>query len=71
MLVLAGQTDSDKLGTKFFQEVDLPALFEDVAVYNKQIESAENIHETVNEAIKQHTKRCCCTYNSSDILSGK
>nr|WP_263312845.1 pyruvate oxidase [Mammaliicoccus sp. Marseille-Q6498] len=52
MLVLAGQTDSKLLGTKFFQEVNLPALFEDVAVYNKQIDSAENIHEVVDEAIK-------------------
>ncbi|HLR03221.1 MAG TPA: pyruvate oxidase [Virgibacillus sp.] len=52
MLVLAGQVDSDKIGTKFFQEVDLPTLFEDVAVYNKQIDSAENVYEMVNEAIK-------------------
>lgn len=52
MLVLAGQTDSKLLGTKFFQEVNLTALFEDVAVYNKQLESAENVHEIVDEAIK-------------------
>ncbi|MBF0840112.1 MULTISPECIES: pyruvate oxidase [Mammaliicoccus] len=73
MLVLAGQTDSDKLGTKFFQEVDLPALFEDVAVYNKQIESAENIHETVNEAIKTaYAKKGVAVLTiPSDILSGK
>lgn len=36
-LILAGQANSDMLGTKAFQEVDLPHLFEDVAVYNYQL----------------------------------
>src|SRR5699024_5000311 len=36
---------------KFFQEVDLPTLFEDVALYNKQIDSAVNVYEMVNESM--------------------
>lgn len=52
MLVLAGQVVTDVANTKFFQEVDLPTLFEDVAVYNKLIESADNIAEVVDQAIE-------------------
>lgn len=52
MLVLAGQVTSDVKGTGFFQEVDLPALFEDVAVYNRSLESAASIPEILNEAIR-------------------
>ncbi|WP_163651704.1 pyruvate oxidase [Listeria sp. PSOL-1] len=52
MLVLAGQVVTDKANTKFFQEVDLPTVFEDVAVYNKLIESADNIAEIVDQAIE-------------------
>lgn len=53
-LVLAGQADSDKLGTKAFQEVDLPKLFEDVAVYNYQLTDgdAPRIFDIVDEAIR-------------------
>ncbi|GGI42242.1 pyruvate oxidase [Mammaliicoccus stepanovicii] len=73
MLVLAGQTDSKLLGTKYFQEVDLPKLFEDVAVYNKQLESAENIHEIVDEAIKTaYAKKGVAVLTiPSDILGEK
>ncbi|UXR71026.1 MULTISPECIES: pyruvate oxidase [unclassified Staphylococcus] len=52
-LVLAGQADSDKLGTKAFQEVNLPHLFEDVAVYNYQLKDSDapRIFDIVDEAI--------------------
>src|SRR5699024_3462470 len=52
MLVLAGQVESSVMGTKFFQEVNLPSIFEDVAVYNKQLDSPEHVGEIVNEAIQ-------------------
>lgn len=73
MLVLAGQTDSELLGTKFFQEVNLTSLFDDVAVFNKQIESAENIHEIVDEAIKTaYAKKGVAVLTiPSDILGAK
>jgi len=51
-LILAGQTDSNVLGTKAFQETNLTKLFEDVAIYNKQIDESDDIFETVNEAIR-------------------
>ncbi|MCG3412928.1 pyruvate oxidase [Staphylococcus massiliensis] len=51
-LILAGQADSDVLGTKAFQEVNLPKLFEDVAVYNKQLSDSSDVFEIVNEAIR-------------------
>ncbi len=52
MLVLAGQVTTDVLNTGFFQEVNLPAIFEDVAVYNKQIDNAETLADVVDEAIR-------------------
>lgn len=52
MLVLAGQVVTDVANTKFFQEVDLPNLFADVAVYNKLVESADTIAEVANQAIQ-------------------
>ncbi|WP_414045272.1 pyruvate oxidase [Macrococcus equi] len=51
-LVLVGQANTDVLGTKYFQELDLTAMFNDVAVYNKQLDQAENVYEVVNEAIQ-------------------
>lgn len=52
MLVLAGQVTTEFANTKYFQEVDLPNLFSDVAVYNKQIESADTIAEVTDQAIE-------------------
>lgn len=73
MLVLSGQVDSDKIGTKFFQEIDLPTVFEDVAVYNKQLDSAENVYEMVNEAIQTaYAKKGVAVLTiPSDILDTK
>ncbi len=52
MLVLVGQVTTDVLNTGFFQEVNLPAVFEDVAVYNKQIDNPETLADVVDEAIR-------------------
>ncbi|MBC1500739.1 pyruvate oxidase [Listeria weihenstephanensis] len=52
MLVLAGQVPTSVANTKYFQEVDLPTLFSDVAVFNKQIEDAETLPDIVDEAIR-------------------
>lgn len=53
-LILAGQADSGQLGTKAFQEVNLPHLFEDVAVYNYQLKDSDapRIFDIVDEAIR-------------------
>lgn len=51
-LILAGQTDSTALGTKAFQETDIPKMVQDVAVYSHQIsENDKDIYGIVNEAI--------------------
>ncbi len=40
VLALTGQTYHDLLGTRYQQEVNLLSLFEDVAVYNQQVNGA-------------------------------
>jgi pyruvate oxidase len=42
VLAIAGQVESDLIGTDYFQEVNLDRLFDDVAVYNQRIMFAES-----------------------------
>jgi pyruvate oxidase len=58
VLALAGQVESDLLGTDFFQEVNLERMFDDVAVYNQRIMSAEQLPVVLNQAIRAaYTKK--------------
>lgn len=52
VLALSGQVESDLLGTDSFQEVNLERMFDDVAVYNQRIMSAEQLPAVVNQAIR-------------------
>jgi pyruvate oxidase len=52
VLAIAGQVETDLTGTDFFQEVNLERLFDDVAVYNQRIMSAEQLPGVVNQAIR-------------------
>lgn len=52
VLVLAGQIPTDQLGTGHFQEVNLPRMFDDVAVFNEQVVSVEQLPALVNQAIR-------------------
>ncbi|MFT8391911.1 MAG: pyruvate oxidase [Sporolactobacillus sp.] len=52
MLVLVGHIPSRLTGTDYFQEVNTVDLFKDVAVYNKEITSAESFPVVVNQAIR-------------------
>ena len=52
VLALAGQVESDLLGTDYFQEVNLERMFDDVAVYNQRVMSAEQLPAVVNQAIR-------------------
>ncbi|MDR7001136.1 pyruvate oxidase [Neobacillus niacini] len=52
VLAIAGQVESDLIGTDFFQEVNLERMFDDVAVYNQRIMSAEQLPAVVNQAIR-------------------
>lgn len=58
VLAISGQVESDLLGTDFFQEVNLERMFDDVAVYNQRIMSAEQLPAVVNQAIRMaYTKK--------------
>lgn len=52
VLAIAGQVESDLLGTDSFQEVNLERMFDDVAVYNQRVMSAEQLPAVVNQAIR-------------------
>ncbi|MCT1901685.1 pyruvate oxidase [Oceanobacillus sojae] len=52
VLVLAGQVPTDQIGTDSFQEVNMERIFDDVAVYNKQVVSEEQLPSMVNQAIR-------------------
>lgn len=52
VLVLAGQVPTDQIGTDGFQEVNMERIFDDVAVFNKQVVSEEQLPSMVNQAIR-------------------
>jgi pyruvate dehydrogenase (quinone) len=52
VLAITGQTYHDLLGMHYQQEVDLLALFKDVAVYNQQIMSAGHVESLVDAACR-------------------
>lgn len=52
VLAITGQVESDQIGTGSFQEVNLERIFDDVAVYNQRIMSAEQLPAVVNQAIR-------------------
>lgn len=64
VLAITGQVESDLLGTDFFQEVNLERMFDDVAVYNQRIMSAEQLPAVVNQAI-----RMAYTKNGVSVLT--
>ncbi|EHL96159.1 putative pyruvate oxidase [Lentilactobacillus parafarraginis F0439] len=53
VLALLGQVKSNLLNTDYFQEVNTPKLFDDVAVYNREIKSVKQIPKIVDEAIRE------------------
>lgn len=52
VLAITGQQYSDLLGSHYQQEVDLIALFQDVAAYNMQVQGSTDVHNLVNTAIR-------------------
>src|SRR5579885_3856519 len=52
VLALTGQQYSDLLGTSYQQEVDLLALYKDVAAYNQQFQGPSDITSLVNAACR-------------------
>ncbi len=52
VLALTGQQYSDLLGSSYQQEVNLLALFSDVAAYNQQVQGATDVANLVNTACR-------------------
>src|SRR5438876_2592134 len=52
VLAITGQTYHDLLGTRYQQEVDLLALFKDVAVYDQQVMGAHHVQAVVDGACR-------------------
>ena len=52
VLAVTGQTYHDLLGQQYQQEVDLPSLFKDVAVYNQMIVGAGQVEAAVDAACR-------------------
>jgi pyruvate oxidase len=58
VLAIAGQVESDLMGTDSFQEINLDRMFDDVAVYNERVMSAEQLPVVANQAIRAaYTKK--------------
>lgn len=52
VLALTGQTYHDLLGMHYQQEVDLLALFKDVAIFNQQVMGAAHVHGLIDAACR-------------------
>lgn len=52
VLALLGQVTTNDLNEGYFQEINTPKLFDDVAVFNRTITSPDNLAEVLDEAIR-------------------
>ena len=52
VLAITGQVSSNEIGRDYFQEIGLERMFEDVAVFNQQVHSAEALPDLLNQAIR-------------------
>ncbi len=52
VLAIVGQVSSELVGTDGFQELKMEPLFEEVAVYNRQVQRAEQLPDMLNQAIR-------------------
>lgn len=58
VLAISGQVENRFTWNGFFQEVNLERMFDDVAVYNQRIMSAEQLPAVVNQALRMaYTKK--------------
>jgi thiamine pyrophosphate-dependent acetolactate synthase large subunit-like protein len=53
VLAITGQIYSDLIGTHYQQDVDLLALFQDVAVYNQQVLSAQHTAAVLDAGVRR------------------
>ncbi|MBT2582575.1 pyruvate oxidase [Planococcus sp. ISL-109] len=52
VLAIVGQVTSTSVGTDVFQELKLESMFEDVSVYNRRVQTAEQLPDMLNQAIR-------------------
>lgn len=52
VLAIVGQVSSELVGTDAFQELKLESMFEEVAVYNRRVQTAEQLPDMLNQAIR-------------------
>lgn len=64
VVAIVGQVATNVMNTDFFQEINTPSLFEDVAVYNKLVTSPANLPQLMDEAIRQ-----AYTYKGVSVLT--
>ncbi len=57
VLALTGQQYSDLLGLDYQQEVDLLALYKDVAAFNQQVQGPSDVYDLVNTACRTALSR--------------
>lgn len=53
VVAIVGQVATNVMNTGFFQEINTPALFKDVAVYNKLVISPASLPRLMDEALRQ------------------
>ncbi|KGP92080.1 pyruvate oxidase [Pontibacillus chungwhensis BH030062] len=53
VLALVGQVPSEEVGTGAFQEENLERMFDGVAVFNKRVQSAQQLPDLVNQALRE------------------
>lgn len=52
VLAIVGQVTSTSVGTDVFQELKLESMFEDVSVYNRRVQTAEQLPDMLNQAVR-------------------
>ncbi|MBU9673054.1 pyruvate oxidase [Planococcus sp. CP5-4] len=52
VLAIVGQVTSSAVGTDTFQELKLESMFEDVSVYNRRVQNAEQLPDMLNQAVR-------------------
>lgn len=52
VLAIVGQVSSELVGTDAFQELKLESMFEQVAVYSRRVQTAEQLPDMLNQAIR-------------------
>lgn len=70
MLVITGQIESAQIGTNTVQEINQLLLFEDPALFNREVRSANNLVEILQLAIQTARAKRCVAHVSiaTDVL---